>query len=346
MRLPTLLKRGLRSTADHAARISGILARRERVSSRDLLVLTYHRVLPEARCADYPFPSLAMPLGAFRAQVRWLAEHGEVLPLARALERVGERAHRPVFALTFDDGYDDSREFVAEALEEAGVRGTFFVTTGFIGQAALLWFDRAALLFSSVGERARCEVVRETCGDHHAADLPPTGSDGATWTRYLKRLTPMDRAAVLTELERAAGGAPPTDGFRPMSVADVSELHRRGHEIGSHTVSHAMLPELDDRALRDEVEASRETISTWLGAAVPGFCYPDGSHDGRSVAAVTRAGHAYACTTRDGVHRLGGDPYRVPRIDVAPQRVTDGSRRLDLTAFRRELCGLYRRRAP
>lgn len=346
MHLPSLIKRGLRSTADRAARMSGILAHRERGSARDLTVLTYHRVLPEVRCAGYPFPSLVMPLGAFRAQVRWLAEQGDVLPLGLALERHGEKARRPVFALTFDDGYHDSRDIVAEVLEDAGVRGTFFVTTGFIGTDELLWFDRAVLLFSAVGERARREVVRQVCDERQAGELPEAQSDCATWTRYLKRFTPGDRAAVLSALELSAGGSPPKDGFRSMSVAQVVELHRRGHEVGSHTVSHAMLPDLDDAALRDEVEGSRENLSSWLGADVPGFCYPDGSHDERTVAAVVRAGHAYACTTRDGVHPQGGDPYHIPRVDVPPQRVTDGSRHLDLTAFRRELCGLYRRRSP
>jgi peptidoglycan/xylan/chitin deacetylase (PgdA/CDA1 family) len=345
MRLPTLLKRGLRSTADRAARMSGFLARRERGRTRHLTVLTYHRVLPESRCAEYPFPSLVMPLGAFRAQVRWLAQQGDVLPLGLALERHGQDARRPVFALTFDDGYHDSKDFIAEVLEEAGVRGTFFVTTGFVGSDELLWFDRAVLLFAAVGERVRRDVVRQVCGEGEAGESPREQADCATWTRHLKRFTPRDRAAVLSALEISAGGPPPTEGFRSMSVADVVDLRRRGHEIGSHTVSHAMLPDLDDPALRQEVEGARATLSSWLGSEVTGFCYPDGNHDDRTVAAVRRAGHAHACTTRDGVHVQGGDPYRIPRVDVAPQRVTNGSRQLDLTAFRRELCGLYRRRA-
>ena len=317
------LKRRLRSTADRAARASGILARAERNAARGLTVLTYHRVLPESRCATYPFPGLAMPLGAFREQVRWLASHGDVLPLGKALERSDGRVPGRTFALTFDDGYHDSADTIAGVLEDAGVRGTFFVTTGFVGTEDLLWFDRAALLFAAAGGGR---------------------ADGATWARHLKRCRPGERAWMLDELERAAGGRPATDGFRSMSVEDLVGLHRRGHEIGSHTVSHAMLPHLDDAALRDEIERSREAIAAWTGSEVAGFCYPDGAHDERTVAAVERAGHAYACTTRDGVHLPQADRFRVRRVDVAPQRVVDRSLRLDVTAFRRELCGLYRRR--
>jgi peptidoglycan/xylan/chitin deacetylase (PgdA/CDA1 family) len=105
-----------------------------------------------------------------------------------------------------------------------------------------------------------------------------------------------------------------------------------------------MLPDLDDAALKFELESSRDAISSWVGGRVLGFCYPNGDHDERSVAAVVRAGHAYACTTLDGVHPPGDDPFRIRRVDVVPERVMDGARRLDVTAFRRELCGLHPRR--
>jgi peptidoglycan/xylan/chitin deacetylase (PgdA/CDA1 family) len=326
--------------------MSGILARREDAASRDLTVLTYHRVLPETRCAGYPFPSLVMPVGAFHAQVRWLVAHGEVLPLSKALERRVDdsRARRRVFALTFDDGYHDASDVAAAVLEDAGVRGTFFVTTGFVGTNELLWFDRAALLFAAVDERTRRAIVERICGEGGPIVHPPVGADGASWTRHIKGCRPEVRASILTELERAAGGALSADGFGSLSVTQLVQMHRRGHEIGSHTVSHTMLPGLDEASLRSELEKARDSISGWIGGDVLGFCYPNGDHDQRSAAAVARAGHAYACTTRDGTHAPGGDLFRIPRVDVAPLRVLDGGRRLDVTAFRRELCGLYRHR--
>lgn len=342
-RLPRLLKHGLRTGVDHVARVSGMLARRERGRASELTVLMYHRVLPEARCSDYPFASLAMPRGAFAAQVRWLVAHGEVLTLAAALAREGGRGRRPLFALTFDDGYDDAGAGVAEVLEDAGVRGTFFVSTGFVGTDRLLWFDRAALLFAAVPEPVRHGIVAQVCGEQRLDERPRGAADGASWTRYLKGCRPAERAAILSSLQLAAGGPPPTDGFRALSVERLVELHRNGHEIGSHTVSHAMLPELDEQTLRVELEDARAAIASWIGAGVPGFCYPNGDHDERTVAAVVRTGHAYACTTRGGLHAAGGDPYRIRRVGIDPARVIDGAQRLDLTAFRRELCGLYRR---
>ena len=181
------LRRGLRSTADQTARMTGLLAARERELAGGLTVLGYHRVLPEASCPGYPFPSLAMPLEAFREQLRWLAASGEVLPLARALEHHAAdaratSARTPPIALTFDDGYRDSSEIVAGELEALGLRGTFFVTTGFVATGELLWFDRAALLFAAVPERVRREVVSGVRGARADGELPAPGADAAAWT--------------------------------------------------------------------------------------------------------------------------------------------------------------------
>jgi peptidoglycan/xylan/chitin deacetylase (PgdA/CDA1 family) len=321
----------------------GILERRERNAARGLTVLTYHRVLEAERSAAYPFASLAMPIGAFREQVRWFAAHYEVLPLAQALERNQStaRAARPLLALTFDDGYSDADD-AAEVLEKAGFRGTFFVTTGFVGTRGLLWFDRAVLLFAELPERARREIVLQICGAENVDRLPSAGSSPARWTAHLKNRGLAQRAAILDALERAAGGPPAVDGYQALSAAQLRALHARGHEIGSHSVTHALLPELDDVALRGEVVGARDALSAWIGVTVSGFCYPNGDCDARVVAAVARAGHRYACTTRDGLHRPGDDPFLIRRVDVVPERTLDGSRHFSATALRREMCGLYR----
>ncbi len=344
-RFSASLRRSLRSSVDEAARISGVLRLRERESAGDLTVLMYHRVLPTQRCVDYPFESLAMPVDAFRSQVRWLVENGDVLPLGDALVRIGERRPRRVFALTFDDGYEDAGEFAAPVLEEFGVRGTFFVTTGFVGTRELLWFDEAALLFAASSPSTRAEVVRSVCGEHRASSRPQPDASAAKWVGHLKGFGRRERSAVLAELELATGGAPSSDGFCALGIDRLVELHQRGHEIGSHTVTHPMLPRLDDQELERELADSRDAIARWLGSTVRGFCFPNGELDDRTVAAVRRAGHEYACTTRDGLYAPNGDRFRIRRVDMVAERVIAGSQRRDSTALRRELCGLYRRRS-
>jgi peptidoglycan/xylan/chitin deacetylase (PgdA/CDA1 family) len=336
------LKARARALADRAACWTGLLARRERALAGGLTVLMYHRVLDEASCARYPFPSLAMPVDAFAEQVRWLARQGDVLPLGPALQHVGRDGPRarPLFALTFDDGYEDSADTVAGILESEGVRGTFFVTTGFVGTDDMLWFDRAGLLLAGLPDEARRRAVLSACPEMRAG-LPPPGGDVSAWVAMLKRVPPGERDAALDALERTAGGPPSPEGCRGVSVAQLVGLHRRGHEIGSHTVSHAVLPWLDDADVERELTGARSALRAWLGRDVPGFCYPNGDRDARIAGLVERAGHDWACSTREGIHRRGDDPYDVPRIAIVPGRVAAHAT-FDPTAFRRELCGLYR----
>lgn len=337
--MTTSVKRRVRSAADHAASAFGLLARRERALTHGVTVLTYHRVLPDEQCASYPFPSLAMPLSIFREQVRWLSEQGEVLPLVQALA-LPHATHRPRFALTFDDGYADACDTVAEVLEGRGVRGTFFVTTGFVGSDRLLWFDEAMLLLSDTPETTRRELLLDACGAN-ALELRTDAPTGA-WIAHMKTMGVAQRDAFLAALASVNGGRPDVDGFRAMSVDGLVRMHRSGHEIGSHTVTHPILPALDDAQLEHEIGDARRTLVQWLGAAVPGFCYPNGDSDARVAAVVARAGHVYACTTRDGLHQSGDDAFGIRRVDIVGDRVTDTEQRFDPIAFRRELCGLYR----
>jgi peptidoglycan/xylan/chitin deacetylase (PgdA/CDA1 family) len=162
---------------------------------------------------------------------------------------------------------------------------------------------------------------------------------------FLKACAPPRRAALLDELERAVGAPAGTSGFEPLSRAQVADLAARGHEVGSHSVNHALLPQLGDAELGEELARSRATLRGWLGADVPGFCYPNGDHDERVARAVQAAGYRYACTTVPGLQRPRSDRWRVPRIDVSPERVSDHARRYDPVAFRAEVCAfreLYR----
>lgn len=84
-----------------------------------------------------------------------------------------------------------------------------------------------------------------------------------------------------------------TDAKR-MTWDDVRELKRRGHEIVSHTVTHADLlktnREKGDDAVRAELTGSRDAIRRETGAAPRFLCYPFGQKDDRVDAMVRSAG--------------------------------------------------------
>jgi peptidoglycan/xylan/chitin deacetylase (PgdA/CDA1 family) len=92
------------------------------------------------------------------------------------------------------------------------------------------------------------------------------------------------------------------------------ELDGLGWEIGSHSVSHARLTELDPPSLHDEVINSRAALAHVMGHEPRSFCYPYGAVNEDAVAAVAAAGYEYACA----VDRVAGEimPWAMPRVGV------------------------------
>lgn len=97
------------------------------------------------------------------------------------------------------------------------------------------------------------------------------------------------------------------DGVRAVAAA--------GHEIGSHTLTHARLAGLDAVSLEHEVADSRRALQDVLQEDVVGFCYPWGVFDPAAVEAARAAGYDHACVTGD---YFPGDRFTLPRSYVAP----------------------------
>ena len=121
----------------------------------------------------------------------------------------------------------------------------------------------------------------------------------------------------------------------------VRRIAAEGHEIGSHSMSHPLLPQLEGEALRHEVAGSRRLLQERLETSVDSFCYPNGDQDRGVVETVRRAGYKIAVTTRGGTNHREIDPLLLKRFDMRLEYVTDsrGTPSLPLLLFR--LSGLH-----
>jgi peptidoglycan/xylan/chitin deacetylase (PgdA/CDA1 family) len=98
-----------------------------------------------------------------------------------------------------------------------------------------------------------------------------------------------------------------------LTTEGIREVAARGMEVGSHSMSHPSLSDLELESLEKEVSGSRQVLSEVLGEAVEGFCYPYGDTDSAAIQAVRRAGYLYACAATKRVER---NVYDLPRIPV------------------------------
>lgn len=104
------------------------------------------------------------------------------------------------------------------------------------------------------------------------------------------------------------------DELVPMSWSSLGELAERGWEVGSHTVTHPHLTDLDSETLEAELVLSREEIGKRIGRPCKTLAYPYGDHDADVVAAARDAGYLGAVTLPGPPHRP--EPMRLPRVGV------------------------------
>lgn len=102
-----------------------------------------------------------------------------------------------------------------------------------------------------------------------------------------------------------------------LSRSQLEVLAGEGVAIGSHTCTHARLPELPADAARSEIADSKRELEDMLGRAVEHFAYPYGLFDASVRDAVIRAGYRSACSTRSGFNRAGEDAFLIRRLDIA-----------------------------
>jgi peptidoglycan/xylan/chitin deacetylase (PgdA/CDA1 family) len=310
----------------------------------DLTILTFHRVLPDVRAIAYGFPSLAVPLTVFTSLVEELRLRYELVTVAEAWRRLTDpttAVSKPLVALSFDDGYADNLLLAAPVLERAGVRGTFYVVAGLVGTEGEFWYDVAARRHAAVPGHQLLALLQPVLGSAVSRLDQRAGLPG--WMQWLKSLSPPEREVAIAALPDPGRPGEHAELDRVMTPDQLRRLAAAGHEVGSHTLTHPLLPQLDDVQLAHELAASREMLQGWLQSPVSGFCYPNGDHDDRVVDAVRRAGYGHACTTQHGRNAPAADPYRLRRVDMHPGRMTAANGRFEASSARATVSMALRR---
>lgn len=298
------------------------LARLSRTRQEFFTVVTFHRILPAEHRAEYPMKELAVTPEIFRDLLGFFTARYTCGALGETWNRYrsGERPERPFLAITFDDGQRDNFLYAKQELERMGLVGTFYIPIEAIETGLPLWHDRLAY-----AARHLVDVDPGAARERFEAfSVDPTSPEAITdMVNAVKALEPDARQQWIEDVERNASTrtAPAWDAM--MSWDEIRKLAEDGHEVGSHSITHALLPQLADEDLARELEGSKEALEAQLQREVPSFCYPNGDHDARVVAAVRKAGYAHAVTTKYGLNIPAAGPLELSRCDIQEDRSLD-----------------------
>ena len=324
---------GLRATGAH--RLIGAL----NGSSRQPLVVCYHRVVEDVRRHPWSAPAMLISLPTLEAQLDWigrryrfvgldelaayLADPGRA-PGGNGPGRGGPGRSRPLAAVTFDDGYADVYRNALPLLRRKGIPAAFFVVTGTAGTDRLLPHDELYALLRRVAE------------ERGAAGLAATLERGGVGDGFPARAvaSPVEQTALVELSERLLGSlelravrrlihslcreaALPEelrDELRAMSWPMIAELDRAGMTVGCHTHSHRILALEPRRKVVEVLARSKAVLEERLGHEVAHLAYPNGQFSAASVEAAAAAGFRYAysiCAHRYDPRPLLAIPRRV-----------------------------------
>jgi peptidoglycan/xylan/chitin deacetylase (PgdA/CDA1 family) len=85
---------------------------------------------------------------------------------------------------------------------------------------------------------------------------------------------------------------------RHLSKQEIREISDRGHEVGSHTMSHPCLSYLDNRAIKIELTDSRKVIEDITGKSVTSLAFPYGAWNRRIWTIAKESGYTAATLYR------------------------------------------------
>jgi peptidoglycan/xylan/chitin deacetylase (PgdA/CDA1 family) len=292
-----------------------------------LVVLNYHRIgTPGHSLLDHALWSATQD--DFDAHVRMLKSHFDVIGIDDLSSAIGDasrdetrRRHR--FAMiTFDDGYIDNYELAFPVLQAHNATATFFLTTGFVGDRRLGWWDEIAWMVRSSPRR---KVRLEAPWFGSTVELA-TGLADELIARLLQKFYALPGHETARYLDWIAGAT--GSGRAPAILSEtlwmnwdqVRKLADGGMSIGAHTVTHPVLANLSAEEQLFEILESRLVIEQAMGQSVTAFSYPVGRRDSFNAEtrnALSQAGFDWAFSYYGGfVSGQTADRCDIPRFAV------------------------------
>jgi len=217
------------------------------------VLLMYHAVTPGTDRPAWPW---AVSMLQFRNQLDFLAAEGYATPTLGELVATPEKWPGRTAVITFDDGYLDNLA-ACEELHQRGMRASWFVVTGSIGQPPQWAEDgRPQGRLLNAGEMREMRDRGMEIGSHSVSHVRLTEADDPRLARELR-----DSKVALEDLLGS-----PVDSFAyPYGAGDArcaAAVEQAGYRAACTTRTGWALRDQDPYRLRRLTVFNHDTVST------------------------------------------------------------------------------------
>lgn len=219
--------------------------------------------------------------------------------------------------VTFDDGYADNCEIAAPILEHYGIAGVFYIGVGPVCAGIPPWYCRIRWAFNMSKRDQVFDLAEQK--PRPIKDAKDRFEAFQSAARTCACLAEGEQESAVRAIEKDLEVVPLAAKDCPfMNVDQVREIRRRGHTVGSHTVTHPNMAYIDAEKLEHELAESKRKIEEMLGEPVVHFSYPspilEPHYTEKTMEASARAGYRTAVTCTSGPVRASSNPLAIPRI--------------------------------
>ena len=320
---------------------SGLIrwARWRIASSAGIVTLTFHRVLKDqdvSQCGSPP--GMIVLRSTFESLLRFLTAHCNVISLGEAPSWEGNGRIR--VAVTFDDGWKDTRDIAFPLTQKWKVPITVFVCPGLVGKLMPFWPEHVVRAWRAARQNPQIMKAFESALLGASLDTPRED-----WTEsgqleallsQLKKLATPELVGIVQKLVEFRQEEPSEEGSAvdaTMTWEDLAQMAGEGAQLGSHTQNHRILTTIPAAATQFELAESKRSLEASMGRPCILFAYPNGSWSPEVRDLVAGEGYGLAFVNSPGVWHSKTDPWLIPRVNLWEGSLTNASGKFSSIVF-------------
>jgi len=294
------------------------LLRRFRPSPKAYAVLLYHQIINESENRRSLISNECIAVDSFRLQMQYIKNSCVVISLNELFHRI-EKAIPPdrfYVVVTFDDGYRNNLDIAFPILRELRIPATFFLTTKFIDQKLIPWWDQWLCKINETNRIVNLKLAPYCSGRY---DLSKWGEKKRLFSTIAEAMNshPKHSKEVMSIINQISNNEPFPRFY--MNWNEAKWLSRQeGVSIGAHSVHHEKLASVK-LPLYEDILPSKNSIEKNLGQNIIFYAYPFGTRNQISESVckeVEKAGFQGGFTAVAGFNNPGDDLFRLNRIPV------------------------------
>ena len=302
----------------------------------DVLILTYHRILPKSLIEkSVSQRSMILSLETFKEQLKILNKYYKPVSIDEYLE-MNKFTKKKLAIITFDDGWADNYEYALEELWRNKIPATVYLTSDYIGSGKLFWPEKYSIVMYQnielqIEEKKSLIIDLTSENIYEILKLIKNESKKNNKRKlvnllilYLKKY----KIKVINQLLKLLTGDIIIENYvdinvdRLMTWNEVNVMKKYNINIGSHSKSHSILPGLDYRHAIKEIIESKQIIEEKCRVKVKDFSFPNGEFNEILKYMLQISGYKSAVTGINSLSSTYTDKYELRRKGNNEKRVT------------------------